>query len=106
MNASTRRTLWLRWVAANALGEMFGLGLTLLLGAVVISSLGDQQSVSVIFLTFLVAVASGAIEATLGGLAQWWGMHPWFPLIRRTSWWLATLIGALVAYVLGYRPTP
>ncbi len=105
MNASARRTLWLRWVAANALGEMFGLGLTLLLGAVVISSLGDQQSVSVIFLTFLVAVASGAIEATLVGLAQWWAMHPWFPLIRRTSWWLATLIGALLAYILGYLPT-
>src|SRR4030065_2872493 len=105
MNASTRRTLWLRWVAANALGEMFGLGLTLLLGAVVISSLGDQQSVTVIFLTFLVAVASGAIEATLVGLAQWWAMHPWFPMIHRAAWWSATLFGAPVAYGLGYLPS-
>jgi hypothetical protein len=26
-------------------------------------------------------------------------------MIKRTSWWLATLIGALVAYVLGYLPS-
>ncbi len=58
-----------------------------------------------IWLTFLVAVASGVIEATIVGLMQWWAMGPWFPMISRTSWWLATLIGALVAYVLGYLPS-
>ena len=105
MKINNTLKLWLRWVTANALGEMFGLGLTFAVGAVVISSLGNQQSVSAILLTFMVAVASGAIEATLVGLAQWWAMHPWFPMIKRTSWWLATLIGALVAYVLGYLPS-
>jgi hypothetical protein len=105
MNIKDTRMLWLRWVAANALAEMFGLGSTFAVGAVVISNLGNQQSVSVILFTFLVAVASGAIEATLVGLAQWWAMHPWFPMIKRSSWWLATLIGALVAYVLGYLPS-
>jgi hypothetical protein len=39
------------------------------------------------------------------GLAQWWAMHPWFPAITRRAWWLATLVGALVAYVLGYLPS-
>lgn len=72
MNISNTRRLWLRWVAANTLGEMFGLGLTIAVGGLVISNLGDQQSLLVILLTFLVAVASGAIEATLVGLAQWW----------------------------------
>jgi hypothetical protein len=105
MNSRTSSTLWLRWVAANGLGEMFGLGLTFAVGVVVISSLGNQQSVSVILLTFVVAVASGAIEATLVGLAQWWAMHPWFPMIGRGAWWLATLIGALLAYVMGYLPS-
>jgi len=105
MNSKDRRTLWLRWVVANSLGEMFGLGLTFAVGAVVISNLGDQQGVAAILISFLVAVASGAIEATLVGLAQWWAMHPWFPMITRGSWWLATLIGALVAYVLGYMPS-
>jgi hypothetical protein len=84
---------------------MFGLGLTLAIGAVVITNLGDQQSVAAILISFLVAVASGVIEATLVGLAQWWAMHPWFPMIQRTSWWLATLIGALLAYGMGYLPS-
>jgi hypothetical protein len=105
MISSTSCKLWLRWVAANAFGEMFGLGLTFAVGVAVISRLGNQQSVLAISLTLLVAVASGAIEATLVGLAQWWAMHPWFPMISRTSWWLATLIGALLAYVLGYLPS-
>jgi hypothetical protein len=30
---------------------------------------------------------------------------PWFPAIARRAWWLATPIGALEAYVLGYRPS-
>lgn len=105
MNSNSTRSLWLRWVAANALGEMFGLGLTFGVGIVVISRLGNQQAVWVIGLTFLVAVASGTIEATLVGLAQWWAMHPWFPMIKQASWWLATLIGALLAYVCGYLPS-
>lgn len=105
MNSKASRALWLRWVAANALGEMFGLGLTLAVGGVILSSLGNQQSVLVILISFLVAVASGVIEATLVGLSQWWAMHPWFLMITRDSWWLATLIGALVAYVMGYLPS-
>ena len=104
MSSMNTRTLWLRWVGANALGEMFGLGLTFAVGAMILSSLGSQQSVFVILISFLVAVASGTIEATLVGLIQWWAMHPWFPMISRGRWWLATLIGALVAYVLGYLP--
>jgi hypothetical protein len=58
MNSKARRTLWLRWVAAKALGEMFGLGLTFAVGAVILSSLGNQQSVLVILVSFLVAVVS------------------------------------------------
>ena len=105
MNSKNGRVLWLRWLAANGLGEMVGLGLTFVVGALVIPRLGDQQSMLAILASFLVAVASGAIEATLVGLGQWWAMHPWFTSITPRKWWLATLLGALVAYVLGYLPT-
>jgi len=105
MNSIDKRRLWLRWVAANGLGEMFGLGLTFVVGAIVISNLSDQGSVAVILISFMVAVASGAIEATFVGLAQWWAMHPWFTMIGRAAWWFATLVGALMAYVMGYMPS-
>jgi hypothetical protein len=52
-----------------------------------------------------VAVASGAVEATFVGLAQWWAMRPRFPSIGRFEWWRGTFVGALVAYVLGYLPS-
>lgn len=97
--------LWLRWVGANAFGELFGLGLTFLITGYAISTLDNQGSITGILLAFFFAVASGAVEATIVGLAQWWAMHPWFPMIEKFAWWRGTLIGALIAYVLGYLPS-
>jgi hypothetical protein len=97
-------TLYRRWIAVNAFGELFGLGLTLGLGFWIIASL-DVGGVGGILLAFAIAVFSGAIEAVIVGLAQWWAMHPWFPAISRLRWWLGTLGGALTAYVLGYLPS-
>jgi hypothetical protein len=71
----------------------------------IFSGMGDQAGTLAVLASFLIAAASGAIEATLVGPAQWWAMHPWFPAISRRAWWLATLVGALVAYVLGYLPS-
>jgi hypothetical protein len=105
MKLQDRHRLWLRWVGVNSLGEMIGLGGTLAFGGVVISSLGEQESITSILIAFLVAVVSGGIEATIVGLAQWWAMHPWFPQISRFSWWSATLVGALIAYMMGYLPS-
>jgi len=105
MRTMDTRRLQLRWVFANGISEMFGLGLTFVVGAVILSNLGAKQSTVAILIAFAVAVGSGAIEATLVGLAQWWAMHPWFPEISRRSWWLATLAGALVAYVIGWMPS-
>jgi magnesium-transporting ATPase (P-type) len=100
-----QRQLWFRWVSANALGELFGLGLTFLITGFAFSKLENQQTMMAILLSFVFAVTSGAVEATLVGLAQWWAMRPWFPAIRRFAWWRGTLIGALTAYVLGYLPS-
>jgi hypothetical protein len=105
MVGRNRWMLWLRWVAANALGEMFGLGATFAVVALAFSGLESLPGVVGVLLSFLLAVVSGAVEATVVGLAQWWAMHPWFPKITRRAWWLATLVGALVAYVLGYLPS-
>lgn len=96
--------LWLRWVAANALGEMLGLGLTFAAAAWIFTRV-EATGVGGVLLAFALAVASGAIEATIVGLAQWRAMRPWFPGITARGWWLGTLGGALLAYVLGYLPS-
>ena len=98
-------TLWLRWVWANALGEMIGLGLTFLVAALGFTKLESLAGLAGILLAFAFAVASGIFEATLVGWAQWWAMRPWFPGIQRWAWWRATVIGALLAYILGYLPS-
>jgi len=100
-----QRQLWFRWIGANAFGELFGLGLTFVITGFAFSKLDNQQSMTGILLSFVFAVASGAVEATFVGLAQWWAMQPWFPTIERFAWWRGTLIGALIAYVLGYLPS-
>jgi hypothetical protein len=97
--------LYLRWLAANAFGELFGLGLSLTALALYLSRAGDARGMGAVLLSFLVAVASGVFEATVVGLAQFWAMKPWFPALRRRAWWLGTLVGALLAYVLGYLPS-
>jgi hypothetical protein len=100
-----RKRLWLRWILANALAEMVGLGLTFAITAVFFASQSGPQTVGGILLAFGVAVGSGAVEATLVGLAQWSVLRSWFPAISRFGWWRGTLIGALIAYVLGYLPS-
>ena len=97
--------LWRRWVAANALAEAAGLGLTLGLTGLVMDRLESIGGVAGVALAFASAVLSGAIEATIVGLAQWWAVRPWLPALGRRAWWLATLAGALLAYVLGYLPS-
>lgn len=101
----TGSRLWRRWVGANAISEAVGLGATLGLTGLLFSRLDGVSGPAAVLLAFAGAVAGGAIEATVVGLAQWWAMHPWFPQIGRLAWWRATLIGALLAYVLGYLPS-
>lgn len=101
----TNQQLWTRWTLANAFSEMLGLGLTFAITGLFFTRVGEGSTIAGILLTFLVSVASGAIEATCVGLAQWWAMRPRFPSISRLAWWRATFIGALLAYVLGYLPS-
>jgi hypothetical protein len=105
MIKSNGKRLWLRWVAANAAGEVFGLGATFGVAVIAFAWLGEQNDAAGILGMFAIAVASGAIEATVVGLLQWWAMNPWFQAISRRAWWLATLLGALAAYVMGYLPS-
>lgn len=101
----TNNQLWTRWTLANAFSETVGLGLTFAITGMFFTSIGEDNTIWGILLSFGVAVASGAVEATFVGLAQWWAMRPRFPSVGRYEWWRATFIGALIAYILGYLPS-
>jgi hypothetical protein len=99
-----QKVIWWRWIVANGLAELAGLGGTFAIIGLLVSKI-DTGRINGILLAFILTVASGAIEASLVGLAQWWVMHPWFPKIGRQAWWRGTLVGALLGYVLGYLPS-
>jgi hypothetical protein len=99
-----QQPLWLRWTTANALSELLGLGASFAVIGLLVSQI-DTTHASGILLAFGLTVLAGALEATLVGLCQHWAMHPWFPGIGRAAWWRGTLIGALLAYALGYLPS-
>lgn len=102
--SNKRNLLWLRWITANGLSELIGLGATFATIGLLLSGVDAQEMTGVLF-SFAIAVFSGVIEATIVSLAQWWAMHPWFPMIGLFVWWRATLIGALLGYALGYLPS-
>jgi len=97
--------LWVSWVAANALGELVGLGLTGAIGALILSrqsTLGDSRAL----FELLLAVVSGAcVEGVAVGLAQWTVLRRVLTGIARRTWILATAVGAAVAWALGMLPS-
>lgn len=105
MNSRHSFKLWLKWVAANALGEMIGLGATFAVLGLGMSATSGISGVSGILVGYGLAIITGVLEATVVGWAQWRVLNPWLPKITFKAWWAATLIGALIAYCLGYLPS-
>ena len=111
MNGGRKRaggevSLWLRWVFANAVGEALGLGTTALIGAAIVSSLGEGTSVLATLALAAVAVLAGTlVEGTVVGTAQWLVLRGPLPGIRWRTWAVATGAGAFLAWLLGMIPS-
>lgn len=102
MNGS--RALWLRWVFANAMAELIGLGSTFAIGFGLFSGMAERPGVLPAILSAFLMTASGAIEGLVVGWLQWWAMRNAFSQIRRRLWIWATVLGALIAWFLGSMP--
>jgi hypothetical protein len=100
-----RHTLWLRWIVANAVGELIGLGTTFAVGFAIFSLLGEPRGTFGAIAMLLLLTASGSVEGVVVGLSQWWAMGASFPRIARRSWVGATLLGALAAWAFGSIPS-
>jgi hypothetical protein len=93
-----------RWIAANAFGELLGLGATFAVGFVATLLIGDSNALFPVLVSGALMVASGAIEGNILGLFQWKALAPALPRLSRRSWLLATVFGALVAWLFGSLP--
>lgn len=105
MFTASERTLWGRWVAANTLAEMIGLGGSLAVGTLYFSAL-DSMGVAGAVAGAVLAVLMGTfLEGVLVGWMQWRVLRGPLPALRWQSWMLATAIGAGLAWVMGMTPS-
>ena len=94
---------WGRWVMANAFAELVGLGGSALLWVATFLQDGDRGGV--ILSALLVVVGATVLEGSAVGVAQWWVLRERLPRLRLASWWIATAVGACVAWTLGMIPS-
>jgi hypothetical protein len=98
-------SLWRRWVVANALGELVGLGATAVAGVAL------AQLFAATLTTFASLAGAGAMillgtfEGVVVGLAQWLALRRPFPALSRRAWVLASAAGAFAAWTLGMIPS-
>jgi hypothetical protein len=105
MDSKVNFPLWLRWVGANSLAEVIGLGATLAIDFLILRRVATAQSLLVSVVSILLVSASGAIEGVIVGLLHWSVLRRPFPGISRRAWMAATVIGAVVAWFFGSLPS-
>src|SRR5574341_859707 len=97
--------LWRRWVAANALAELIGLGGSLLVGLGLFALLGDASTGAVLALLIAAILLGTFFEGVLVGLLQWRVLRDALPHLPRADWIKATALGAGIAWTLGMLPS-
>lgn len=99
-----RTALWLRWVAANAVAELVGLGGVALLGMYGVGATGAEPFRPLAFAATMIVVGT-MLEGGVVGAAQWLVLRRALPGISARSWIVATGLGALMAWTLGMLPS-
>ena len=107
LNAKQLRlhALWGRWVWANALGEMIGLGLVAVVAGGLIWRFGEPRSTITVLLFPAFMITLGACEGMVLGWAQWLAVHPFLHPLQQREWMKATIWGAVIAWGLGMIPS-
>lgn len=100
----TVASLWRRWMLANGVAEAAGLGATLALDAVILSTLDLQSNPLRLLLGIVMITVTGALEGVIVGVLQWRVLRTPFPQVTRRSWLTATVAGAMIAWFLGSLP--
>lgn len=95
---------WFRWVLANAVGELLGLGPVAFVGILLARVFAEGGGPEALFGLGLFTLL-GAYEGAVVGLAQWIVLGRRLPAISRRSWVWATVAGAAVSWFLGMLPS-
>lgn len=88
---------------ANSLAELIGLGTSALLWLGVLFN--DATKLGIVAAAILVILGSTLLEGSAVGLGQWLVLRGALPGLQRRQWWLATTVGAFVAWTLGMIPS-
>ena len=98
-------SLWRRWVIANALGELVGLGAAAVAGVALVKLFEASLDAIASLAGASVMIVLGTFEGLVVGLAQWLVLRRPFPTVSRRAWVLASAVGAFVAWTLGMLPS-
>lgn len=98
-----RSQFWWRWVAANALAELLGLGTVAGLGFLAIKHFGEPGSLSQALAFAAAFSVLGALEGAVVGVAQRSVLRTRLPALRGWVW--STIAGAMAAWAVGMVPS-
>ena len=96
-------SFWGRWVAANTLGELAGLGIVGAVSSSVIRVFGEPVSAGYVLAFAALSLGLGAVEGAIVGYAQASVLRRRLP--RLHGWVAATTLGAAIAWALGMLPS-
>jgi len=92
-----------RWILANALGELVGLGSVAAVGFIIFQRAAEPANTAQALAFAAVFILLGAFEGAIVGVAQRQVLRTLLPSVR--GWVLATVVGAMVAWAAGMVPS-
>lgn len=105
LTSSGDRRIWLRWILANSVGEVVGLGLAALVGVWFALNYETNQTTSSILLMAVLMIVAGTFEGVVVGFAQSLVLRLAIRDFKTKGWVIATAIGAFIAWTLGGIPS-
>lgn len=105
INGKSALKFWVWWTIANGIGELLGLGAVFVTGYFAAGSMGAPKAAPELAALALLVIVLAAFEGSVVGLAQWLVLRRPFPAMPPLAWVGATVIGAVIAWVLGMLPS-
>ena len=102
INSNGQLMLRWRWVKANSLAELVGLGLTAFLSVVAFSY---WENVHPIWIAVIMILAGTLLEGVFVGYVQWQVLKNHLQGLSLKAWATATAVGAGIAWSLGMIPS-